>query len=121
MEKTPMFPDNEKLHHQSQKIFADKFNGEIMFSPGEDMIFDQEPGDRKSLEFNHSKLLNTERRLKAPTPQGQFTGSIEQEETEILNKSVEIKRKSSNKQMKMKEPSKLNTTRSQNTLRNSNL
>lgn len=67
------------------------------------MIFDsQDVNERKSLDYcNSKKLINSAKRLKAPTPQLKFENIEQDDDTFFLNKSVEIKQRSRNKTNKL--------------------
>lgn len=86
------------------------------------MVFEtQELNERKSLDYcNSKKLINSAKRLKAPTPQIKFE-NIEHDDDDkfFLNKSVEIKQRSRNKATKLNGPPKMQTYKSQNALKKS--
>ena len=88
---TPIFPDGRPTN-KSQNIFSEQFGREIKFDPAEDMVFDSDQNERKSLEYHNSKkVLNSAKKLKAPTPQSKYENLEQEEDSMALNKSVEIK------------------------------
>lgn len=48
MDNTPAFPDGKQIH-KTQQMFSDQFGQQIMFDPSEDMVFESDTNERKSL------------------------------------------------------------------------
>lgn len=65
VENTPGFPDHNQQTNKSYKQYSDQFGRD-------DMIFESQElcvNERKSLDYcNSKKLINSAKRLKAPTP-----------------------------------------------------
>lgn len=121
MENTPGFPEGKPVH-KTQQMFSENFGQKIMFDASEDMVFESDTSnDRKSVEFCKQKNINKsvcnnsninksgKRQIKTPNPHQSFEPA---DDDLVLNKSVEIQKRSRNKHQRLSMPSKMTQNKS---------
>ena len=57
VENTPAFPEGKPVH-KTQQMFSENFGQKIMFDASEDMVFESDASDRKSVEFCNNRNVN---------------------------------------------------------------
>lgn len=106
VENTPGFPEGNPTH-KTQQMFSEQSGRKIVFDASEEMVFESDTSERKSLDIcNNKRIAYSGKRLKTPTPQQSLDHQGDDEF--FLNKSVEIKQRSRNKPQRLSYPNRSN-------------